>query len=424
MLARDLHSRKKIARVSHFLLRQAAPIMAVVSQATDPASQPHDEGELHFRGTQSQSLGVELELQIVERETGNLAPGALRILEACREEGLDCVSGEFMLTMLEVRTGVCQNVAEVSRDLLRSLSRVRNIARSLGYELALGGTHPYGRAGMSAVFTNKRYRRIQRMQGWTAYQEAIYGLHVHVGVPDGDTAIGVANLVTQYLPHLLALSANSPFWQGLDTGYASSRHTMFRPSALAGLPLYFPDWNGFCEYFHVMHDAGAMEHTKDIYWDVRPRPHLGTVEFRIFDAPPTMSSLLALAALTRALVADVVECIRTNPRAVEGDRRTFWLATQNKWLAGRFGLKAKCRRTPDGEHLTLADDAEQLLRRLRPVFEANGDDTFWPDVEAESGADRQRRIYRQTGNWQAVVDDMTHRWEEELGGIPECGSAS
>ncbi len=386
--------------------------MAIVSNEVDNSSLP--ESELIFRGSPAATLGVELELQIVERETGDLAPGALRILEACREEGLECVSGEFMLTMLEVRTGICQDVAQVSRELQSSLVRVRNIARSLGYDLAIGGTHPYGRAGMSVVFPNKRYRRIQRLQGWTAYQEAVYGLHVHVGVPEGDTAIGVINLLAEYLPHLLALSANSPFWQGLDTAYASSRQTMFRPSALAGLPLYFPNWAGFCEYFELMRSAGAMERTKDVYWDIRPRPHLGTVEFRVFDAPPSMASLLALAALTRALVTDAVARIANDASAGEGDRRTFWLAMQNKWLAGRFGLKAQCQRTPRGTHLTLADDTEHLLERLRPIFEANGDQVFWPDVAAESGAERQRRIYRQTGEWHAVVNDMIGRWAEEL----------
>jgi carboxylate-amine ligase len=388
--------------------------MAVIPREMDSSGSIEIDDEFCFHGSSSVTLGVELELQIVERETGNLAPGALRILQACREERLECVSGEFMMNMLEVRTGICHDVSAVSRDLLTSLASVRNIARSLGYELALGGTHPHDRAGMTTVFPKKRYRKIQQQQAWAAYQEAVWGLHVHVGVSDGDKAIGVTNLLAQYLPHLLALSANSPFWQGLDTGYVSSRHTMFRPSALAGLPLYFPNWAGFCEYFEVMRAAGAMEHTKDIYWDIRPRPHLGTVEFRIFDAPPTMASMLSLVALTRALVSDALTRLADDPALATGDRRTFWLAMHNKWLAGRFGLKAQFQRTPDGEHLTLLEDTEQLLERLQPVYAAHGDEAHWPDLHAESGAERQRRIYRETGDWRAVVNDMTSRWAEEL----------
>jgi carboxylate-amine ligase len=325
--------------------------MALHSANSSPAPVTQAEENLDFRASPSATLGIELELQIVDRETGELAPGALRILQACQEEHLQGVTGEFLLSMLEVKTGVCQDVAEARRHLVCELARARNIAQSLGYELALGGTHPFGRPGMGTVFPSKRYQRIQRRQGWTAYQEPVFGLHVHVGVPDGDTAIGAVNLLVQYLPHLLALSVNSPFWQGIDTCHASSRNSLFRPSALAGLPLYFRGWREFREYFDVMRAAGAIQTTKDIYWDIRPRPHLGTIEFRTCDAPPTLGTALGIAALIRALVIDALDRMTRNSPRRAGDFRTFWLAAQNKWLAGRFGLAAQCTRLPGSKRV-------------------------------------------------------------------------
>src|SRR5579871_749227 len=137
-----------------------------------------------FHGSPDTTLGVELELQILDPQTGDLVPGALRILDACEEEGVEGVSGEFLLSMLEVKTGICADVAAVRQSLASLLSRVHRIARSLGYDLAIGSTHPFSRPNTAAIFPDERYRRIQKRQGWLANHEAIFGLHVHVGVPD------------------------------------------------------------------------------------------------------------------------------------------------------------------------------------------------------------------------------------------------
>lgn len=371
-----------------------------------------------FQPSPGATLGVELELQILDRESGELAPGALRILDGCREEQLDGVTGEFLLSMVEVKTGICRNVAEARDTLLPLLLHVRNIASSLGYDLAIGGTHPYGRATMSAIFPDERYQRIQSQQGWMAYQEAVFGMHVHVGVPSGDAAIGVINLIVPYLPHLIALAANSPLWQGTDTGYASARVRMFRPSAHAGVPPHFQSWQDFCRFYEVMCAAGAMRKTKDIYWDIRPRPQLGTLEFRIFDAPATVSCMLGLVALTRCLVLDALRMLEEQPELGRGDGRCFWLAEENRWRATRYGVHAECTRTPFGPQQTLLADTEELLQRLAPVAqeaeEAAFLHSFQPLEAFEMGADRQRHIYRETGKWQAVSEDMRRRWLHEL----------
>lgn len=388
--------------------------------ASNESATPHPRPameDLTFRSCHEPTLGVEIEMQILDRETGDLAPGAVRLLDSCQEEQLEGVSGEFLMSMFEVKTGVCHNVAEVRDSLFPRLRNVRNIASSLGYDLAIGGTHPFGRGSMSAVFPGERYQRIQKREGWMSYQEAVFGLHVHVGVPSGNMAIGVTNMMVEYLPHLLALSANSPFWQGVDTGYASARMRMFHPTAQAGMPHYFPSWQAFCHYCQVLYEGSMIEATKDIYWDIRPRPQQGTIEFRICDAPSTLSRLLALTALIRCLVIESLRVLDGDPQLSKGDERLYWLAQGNRWLATRFGLNAKCTRRPGGKRAPLIDDMAELLDRTRPIAEEAGDWPFLADLQRqplETGADRQRHIYRQSGAWQAVIDDMKHRWVQEL----------
>jgi carboxylate-amine ligase len=358
-----------------------------------------------------------VELQILDPETGDLVPGALRILDACAEEGIDGVAGEFLLSMFEVKTGVCRDLTEVKNSLTGLLRRVHCIARSLGYDLAVGGTHPFTRPSAGAIFPNERYRRIQKEQGWLASQEAIFGLHVHVGVPDGDRAMGVVNLLVPYLPHLLALAANSPFWQGVDTGFASVRTRMFHPSAHSGIPQHFASWADFGRYCSVLSESGVLESTKDLYWDILPRPQLGTVEFRIFDAPASLSHLLGLTALTRYLVVDTLRLLEARPELLVGDPCAFWLARENRWLASRYGLQAECARMPGLAPTSLMEDTSGLLERLTPRARASGEDRFLdcfrPMELFETGAARLRRLYRQSGDWRNVLDDM-RRWFREV----------
>ncbi len=374
--------------------------------------------DLIFHGCSERTLGVELELHILDPETGDLTPGALPILDACQREGIDGVTGEFLLSMLEVKTGVCRNVSEVKSSFLSSLQRVHRIAHSLGYDLGIGGTHPFNQSSTDDIFPDERYRRILSQQGWMATHEAIFGLHVHVGVPDGESAIGVMNLLVPYLPHLLALSASSPFWQGVDTGWASTRMRIFRPSPHAGIPQYSTCWNDFCRYCAVLHEGGVLEATKDIYWDIRPRPQLGTLEFRIFDAPLSLSCLLGLTALTRCLVLHSLQRLKENPHLTTGDPSAFWLALENKWLASRYGLDAECLREPGAALCSLAEDTAALLEHLGPVARAAGEDSFLdvfrPMEQFESGAAHLRRLHRETRSWQPVIEAMKNRWLHEL----------
>lgn len=394
------------------------PSETAALNGTSAAGVTPADDNLLFRGSPRTTVGIEIELPVLDRDTGDLVPGAPRILDACREERVPGADVELMQSMVEVRTGVCADTGEVRNQIIERLRSVNNIARSLGYNLALMGTHPFLRLNASAVTDKERYQIIRMQLAWMTYYRVAFGLHVHVGVRDGDEAVGVINLVTPFLPHLLALSANSPFWQGVDTGLVSCRAPLHGLVPHSGVPGVFQKWKQFRNYYDVMRETGAFASLKDLKWDIRPRPDFGTIEFRICDMPMTLRAVFGLTALARTLVLWAQRLMRERPRSRRGDRRRQWITTQNKWLAARHGLDAIYLRIPGGKRLPLRDDLAGLLERLGPVAEPAGEAPFlkyWQPVAAiESGALRQRRIYRETGNWRALISDMTERLSKEL----------
>jgi carboxylate-amine ligase len=374
--------------------------------------------DLTFQSSPEATVGIELELQILDRDTGDLAPGAPRLLQACEEEEIPGVSAEMLQSMIEIKSGVCKDVHQLQTELTPQLWRLRTLANSLGYDLAMGATHPFNRPESNSVFPAERYQRIQQRMAWLSSQIVVFGLHVHVGMPSGDLAIGTINKLVEYVPHLLALSANSPFWRGVDTGMGSTRSMLFKLAPNVSLPHYFQNWKKFTQYVEVMRRCRSIHNTKDIRWDIRPRPVQGTIEFRICDMPPTLQHCLALAALIRSLVIGAQRLLQHKPRLQRGDLHRYWIAVENKWLAARFGLEAQCIRTLRSKLKSLGDDVDRMLGVLRPIARESGDegflDFFQPVADFETGADRQRRVYRESGDWKAVVNDMKDRWAKDV----------
>lgn len=374
--------------------------------------------EMIFHPSAGPTLGVEIELQILDRETGDLAPGAIRILKACEQEKIDGVAAELMQSMIEIKTSVCKNVDEAKNQLFPALRRVRNIAASLGYDLSMGSTHPFHRTSTSTVYPAERYEKILDRLGWLTYQRVMFGLHVHIGMPSGDMAIGAINHLMQYLPHLIAASASSPFWQGVDTGLMSSRIALYRLLPHAGLPLYFSDWKEFRNYCKVMRDTRAIGSFKDIYWDIRPRPDFGTIEFRVCDLPLTLTETLRLAALVRSLTVSGLRLLEERPALRKGNIKRHWIAVENKWLATRYGLQATYIRTPSGKRRVLSHDLSEMIERLMPVAKELGDDKYLaglqPAAKIDTGSDQQRRFFRESGNWKGLTDFMSQQMVLDL----------
>jgi len=402
---------------------------AQVPRRTAPADREAAESDvLRFKPSEATTLGVELELQIIDPETGDLAPGSVRILKACEQENLQGVSAELMQSMLEVKTGICRNAGDARDQLLPILRRVKNIAHSLGYRLAMGGTHPFHKGQGTAVYPAERYERVQDRLAWLTSQRLVFGLHVHVGMPGGDMAMGVISMLVRYLPHLLAASASSPFWRGEDTGLASIRSALYRMLPHSGVPMYFYNWKEFRNYHKVMRDTGAIRSSKDIYWDIRPCPSFGTIEFRVCDMPLSLSRVFGLTALIHCMVISAQRLLEERPLLRRGDIRRHWMAVENQWLATRHGLRATHIRTPSGKRSVLAQDLQELIDRLTPISDETGDRSFLrgirPGETPENDADHLRKLFRETGDFKCLIAEMTDRWESELPPAREAACAS
>jgi glutamate---cysteine ligase / carboxylate-amine ligase len=315
------------------------------------------------------------------------------------------VKPELLQSVVEVATNVAGSVGEALEDLMRLRRRVRDAAAESSALVAAAGTHPFSRYEHQDVTDRPRYRELVDDMRWVAERELIFGLHVHVGLDTPDKAIACANAARTFLPELLALSVNSPFWQGRPTGIASTRVKVFDAFPRSGLP---PAFSSFEEFELVVDRAVRTNCFPDytfIWWDLRPHPRLGTIEFRIYDAQTRTDSVALLAALTQSLVATV---------AADFEQRgtlpiqPITLVAENKWRAARDGLHAELvdlehdteRPAPDALR-ALADRCLPAARRLGCARELE----LLDDVLARgSGADEQARLYEETESLLAVAE--------------------
>ena len=312
------------------------------------------------------SLGVEEEFQLLDPHTFELTPVVDRVLESVSEADRTQVKHELMQSVVETSTTVCANVGEAAEDLLRLRRLVLDAAEGAGAVVASAGTTPVSCWEGQAITDKPRYRDIVAKLQWVARRELIFGLHVHVGVDSVDKCMYVFNAIRQDLPLLLALSANSPFWQGATTGLQSSRIKVFDAFPRSGMPQAFPGgWDELEALLARGAKSGLVPDHTYVWWDVRPHPEFGTLEIRICDAQARLRDTVSLSALVQALVAWHGD--RFDAGLPQGELLPTMIIQENRWSAARYGL--------DGEMIDPTTDAlvptrhlvAQLLDRIEPV---------------------------------------------------------
>jgi carboxylate-amine ligase len=346
------------------------------------------------------TIGVEEELHVVDATTGELVSKIDEILGRLPEELAGFVSHEIFQSVLEIKTPPCKTVAEAGSHLRAMRGRVGSWAAACGAALASAGTHPFSRYKDQKVTDQERYRKVMEQLRWVAEREVIFGQHVHVAVADEDEAMEAHNRLSGAAPLFLALSANSPFWQGFDTGYESVRVKIFETFPRSNLPPAFPDWTAFEEYVDMMVASGAMEDYTYCWWDVRPHAKMGTIELRVPDSQTSIRYSLAIAALTQCFVAKVLSEGRRGPYNRE-------LALENKWRAARYGLDASFYDPARGSNVPAKDAARSLVEELRPHSQDLGCEDELEGVleivERGTGSRLQRRAYEESGDFLDVV---------------------
>lgn len=335
-----------------------------IARGADTLARVH----IEFNASERASLGVEVELTLVDQESGALVSAASEILE---ELGRGHPGGEhpkakheLFESTIEVITGICQTPAEAKLDLATTIAEVRSAAAKRGLTLLSAGSHPFSLAHEQVVSPDPRYAALIEEMQWMARRLQIFGIHYHVGVRSAEKSIVIANALQFYIPHLLALSASSPYWEGHDTGLASCRVKVFEGLPTAGLPPVIEDWADFEQFMHTLVSAEAIKTIREVWWDVRPHPNFGTVELRICDAMPTLHEVAAVGALVQCLVHRL-------DTQIDADLQVYipreWTIRQNKWLAARHGLDAKLIVDDEGTRVTARDVILELVERLTPT---------------------------------------------------------
>lgn len=372
-----------------------------------------------FNSSKGFTLGVELEMQLIDSVTLELAETSREIIEASdKDEVLSgFVKHEFMMSNLEVITGICATVDEVGAELKEKLRRVIDIAGANNTFISGGGSHPFSLAREQHITGDVRYERLKDLLQLVARNFSIFGLHVHVGVDGAEKSIYVLNRMIYYLPYILALSASSPFWEGEDTGLKSYRTKIFETLPIAGLPFYFSDWEDYTTLAEDFIATGTIESIRELWWDVRPHPDFGTIEVRICDNPSTLKEVVSITALVQALVKRFSDDFDAG---VEYTRPHSWVIRENKWRACRYGLDGEFI-TEDGRATVKAKD---LLREITEGFSAEAEELGSTDalkgvfdiIENGTGAARQLRAWKKDGDIKRVVSRMVEELKEEVSG--------
>jgi carboxylate-amine ligase len=361
-----------------------------------------------FVASAGPSLGVEVELALVDAESGELTCVAPELLARVGAEYPETehpkIKKELYQCTVEVITGVCATVAEARADLAESMREVEQAAAESGAAVIGAGLHPFTPWHQLSLSEGERYQRLVDTIGWPARRLTTHGVHVHVGVRSGDKAIATVNSLTEYLPVFLALSAASPYWNGRDTGLASTRTKIFESMPTTGLPPHLRDWAEFNVFLDTLIEAGAIETVREVWWDIRPHPGYGTVELRMCDSMPTLWEISALAALAQSLVTEFDRMIDAG---VTPDVPREWVRRENKWRAARWGVEADLVIDESGHTQPLREIVDGLVDRLLPIakdLDCAAELVDLRRIAAEGPSYvRQRRVVAEGGDLQGVV---------------------
>lgn len=377
---------------------------------------------IKFNDSQDFTLGIELELQLVDRDEYSLVQTSSGVIDNLAVHR-DSVKHELMMSNIEVISAVCPDIRAAEADLKQKVAAVMDAGAALNSTLSSASTHPFSSWRDQSITEDPRYLRLLENLQVIARRFNIFGLHVHVGVRGGERCIYIMNRILYYLPHLLALSSNSPFWQGEDTGLRSYRTKVFEMLPIAGLPFYFHDWADYARLVENYLKTGTIETIRELWWDIRPHPDFGTIEVRVCDIPSTIEEVLAIASLIQAMVR---RFSMDFDRSMPFTRPHSATIRENKWRACRYGIDGSFINEDGGTTTPTKEALAALADSVRGDAEELGSGEYFEKVygilENGTGASRQLEAYRKTGSLKEVVRSISSNLEREVRGSEGGGA--
>lgn len=361
------------------------------------------------------TLGVEEEYMVIDPESRELKSHDHKIVDQASLQLQDRVKAEMHQAVVEVGTGICKDIHEAAQDIAHLRKTVAHIAGELGLKIGAAGTHPFSHWSKQLITPNPRYDEIVNEMQEAARSNLIFGLHVHVGIKEKNMAIHIMNTIRYFLPHVYALSTNSPFWEGRNTGYKSYRTKVFDKFPRTGLPDFFNDWDDYKNYVNLLIRTHCIDNAKKIWWDVRVHPFFDTIEFRICDVPLLIQETVAITAVLQALVVKLYKLRLQNMSFIV---YTKALINENKWRASRYGIQGKLIDFGKQAEVETRELILELLWFIDDVVDELGSREAVNYIHAilaqGTGADRQLAIFEKTNSLERVVDYITDQTVQGL----------
>lgn len=355
------------------------------------------------------TLGIEEEFQIVHAETRELRSYVSQLLEEGKRNAVlrERVRPEMHQSVVETGTGICKDIKQARAEICELRGMLNDLAKKEGLRICAAGTHPFSDWKKQEITDGERYKGIVEDLQDVARANLIFGLHVHVGIKDRETAMALTNQVRYFLPHILALSTSSPFWLGRPTGLKSTRSEIFKRFPRTGIPGKFASYQSFQSFVDLLVKTGCIDNAKKIWWDVRAHPFFDTVEIRICDMTTRIDDTVAIAALIQALMGKLYLLYRRNLAFREYPRA---LIEENKWRAVRYGLDGQLIDFGKQEQVPVRHLVGELLdfvEETAEIFDSQSDlDRIRAILREGASADRQLAVFAKTGSYQSVVDDL------------------
>jgi len=361
------------------------------------------------------TLGVEEEYMVMDPETKELKSHEQKIVQEGQKIIKDKVKAEMHQAVVEVGTDICRNIDEAYEDITTLRKTISEIASGLGFAMGAAGTHPFSLWQSQMITDHVRYNEIVAELQEAARSNLIFGLHVHVGMETREMANHIANSTRYFLPHIYALSTNSPFWEGRQTGYKSFRTKVFDKFPRTGIPESFESIEAYDNYIKLLMKTNCIDNAKKIWWDLRVHPFFNTVEFRICDVPLTVDETIAIAALFQAVCVKIHKLRLQNLNFIQYPR-TF--INENKWRAGRYGIDGYLIDFGKEEEINTRVLIYELLDFVDDVVDNLGSRHKMAYVhkilENGTGADRQLKVYEQTKSLVEVAGYIQNQFLNNL----------
>jgi carboxylate-amine ligase len=364
----------------------------------------------------SLNIGIEEEYQTIDPVTRDLRSHIdTEIISEGKKQMKEAVKAEMHQSVVEIGTGICKSIPDAAQELKSLRLQMCELAQKNNLRLAAAGTHPFADWRKQDITPDARYATIVQDLKMVARANLIFGLHVHIGVEDPETRIHLMNAARYFLPHILALSTNSPFWLGMDTGLKSYRCKVFDKFPRTNIPDYFPSYGEYENFIKLLVKTNCIDNAKKIWWDIRPHPNFPTLEFRICDVPMRADETIAITALIQATVAKLYKLHAAN-QGFRLYRRA--LLMENKWRAARYGLDGKMIDFGKQTEVPVRDLIYEYLHFIEDVVDELGSrqqiNYIHRILEQGTGADRQLRIFQETGDLTKVVDYIVYETQSGL----------